>query len=96
MCRLGYLVSIHKIPTACVVNFDQTGIHLVPTGGGRTFAEKGAKAVTLIGQDDKRQITGKRCVAGASALACSTNVGNLRVHQHFVSLPNFSKDDVNL
>ena len=41
-----------------VVNFDQTGLHIVPTGGTRTYAVKGSKEVRLIGQDDKRQIKG--------------------------------------
>jgi hypothetical protein len=36
---------------------DQTGIHLIPTGGARTWAEKGSKHVLIHGQEDKRQIT---------------------------------------
>ena len=58
MCRLAFLVRRHDIPPALVVNFDQTGIHLVPTAGGRTYAPTGKKEICLIGQDDKRQMTG--------------------------------------
>jgi hypothetical protein len=34
-----------------------TGIHLIFTGGARTWAEKGSKHVFVHGQEDKRQIT---------------------------------------
>ncbi len=44
------------MPKALVSNYDQTGVHLVPTGGGRTYAKKDSKEVALIGQDDTRQI----------------------------------------
>jgi hypothetical protein len=40
-----------------VVNTDQTGIHLVPTGGAHTWDEKGTKHVKVHGMEDKRQIT---------------------------------------
>ena len=55
--RCAYLVSVHNIPEELVVNTDQTGIHLVPTGGSRTWETKGAKHIRIHGQDDKRQIT---------------------------------------
>lgn len=48
----------HKIPKELVVNFDQTGVHLVPTAGGRTYAPTGQKEIILLGQEDKRQMTG--------------------------------------
>ncbi|KAK9824776.1 hypothetical protein WJX74_007943 [Apatococcus lobatus] len=51
-------VSKHKVPTAFVCNFDQTGMHVVPVGGGRTYAAKSSKQISLTGPDDKRQITG--------------------------------------
>ena len=34
--RCAYLVKVHNIPKELVVNSDQTGIHLVPTGGSKT------------------------------------------------------------
>jgi hypothetical protein len=34
MC--AYLIKVHNIPQYLVINNDQTGIHLVPTGGVRT------------------------------------------------------------
>jgi len=35
--RCAYLIKIHNIPQELVVNTDQTGIHLVPMGGARTW-----------------------------------------------------------
>jgi hypothetical protein len=61
--RCAYLVKIHNIPQSLVVNTDQTGIHLVPAGGSRTWEEKNSKFVRVHGVDDKRQIT----VAASSA-----------------------------
>jgi hypothetical protein len=55
--RAAYLVKAHSIPPELMVNTDQTGIHLIPIGGTRTWAEKGSKHVLVHGQDDKRQIT---------------------------------------
>ena len=55
--RCAYLVSAHNIPSELVVNSDQTGIHLVPTCGSRTWETKGAKHIKVHGQYHKRQIT---------------------------------------
>ena len=33
--RCAYLIKVHNIPEFLVVNSDQIGIHLVPTGGAR-------------------------------------------------------------
>ena len=55
--RCAYLVKVHNIPMELVVNSDQTGIHLVPTGGSRTWETKGSKHVKVHGAEDKRQIT---------------------------------------
>ena len=59
--RLALLVRRFKIPPALVlvVIFDQMGVHLVPTAGGRTYAPTGKKDICIAGQDDKRQMTGK-------------------------------------
>jgi hypothetical protein len=40
-----------------MVNSDQTGIHIVPSCGARTWAEKGSKHVLVHRMEDKRQIT---------------------------------------
>ena len=53
-----YLINVHNIPQQLVVNSNQTGIHLVPTGGARTWETKGSKHVNVHGIEDKRKITG--------------------------------------
>ena len=55
--RTAYLVKAHSIAPELVINTDQTGIHLVPAGGARIWAEKGSKHVQILGMEDKRQIT---------------------------------------
>ncbi len=52
----------HKVPPALVINFDQTGLRLLPTAKV-SRAPVGAKEVALVGASDMRQITG---VLGAS------------------------------
>ncbi|KAL3702357.1 hypothetical protein R1sor_020379 [Riccia sorocarpa] len=36
---------------------DQTGLHLVPVFGERTYARKDAREIAVFGKDDRRQIT---------------------------------------
>jgi hypothetical protein len=55
--RVAYLSKLHDIPPSLVVNTDQTGMHLVPTGGSRTWEKKGSKHVSVHGKEDKRQVT---------------------------------------
>jgi hypothetical protein len=55
--QIAYLVKSYSIPESMVVDTDQTGIHLVPTGGAYTWDEKGTKHVKVHGMEDKRQIT---------------------------------------
>jgi hypothetical protein len=55
--RMAYLSKLHDIPPSLVVNSDHTGIHLVPTGGSKTWETKGSKQVTVHGKEDKRQVT---------------------------------------
>jgi len=52
------LVDKHRIPPELIINYDHTGVHLVPVSRW-TMAEKGSDKVEIIGLDDKREITGK-------------------------------------
>lgn len=54
--RIAVLVKQYKIPADLIINFDQTGVHLVPSSNS-TYAVKGSKHVSIINSDDKRQIT---------------------------------------
>jgi DDE superfamily endonuclease len=54
--RVAYQMQVHKVHPSLVVNADQTGLHLVPADS-HTYAEKGSKEVSVIGAEDKRQIT---------------------------------------
>ncbi len=49
-------VRQHSIPSSLVVNWDQTGISMVPASN-YSLAPKGARDIAVFGQDDKRQIT---------------------------------------
>ena len=45
-----------NVPANLVINWDQTGVNMVP-GGQWTLKFVGSKQVTIAGLDDKRQIT---------------------------------------
>jgi len=45
--RVAYLAKVYGIPSSLVVNSDQTGIHLVPAAGGKTWDAKGSKDVKI-------------------------------------------------
>jgi hypothetical protein len=51
-------VEMYKIPPELVINWDQTGINIVPVSQW-TMEVEGAERVEITGIDDKRQITGK-------------------------------------
>lgn len=53
---VAYLVQVYSIPTKLIVNTYQIGLHIVPTGGERTWETRGAKHVDVLGMDDKRQV----------------------------------------
>ena len=55
--KCAYLVKIHNIRPSLIVNIDQTGIHLVPTRGARTWKERNSKCIKIHGVEDKRKIT---------------------------------------
>ena len=53
-----------EIPTQFVINFDQTGLNIVPVSDW-TMEVEGAKRVEVAGKDNKKQITavlGGSCV----------------------------------
>lgn len=54
--QLAYVINAYKIPPECIVNSDQTAVHLVP-GGNFTYAPRGSDSVPILGADDKRQFT---------------------------------------
>ena len=54
--RITEKVVQYNIPPELVINIDQTGVAIVPTSKW-TMAQRGSKQVSVIGIDDKRQIT---------------------------------------
>ena len=54
--RIAATIKHHQTHKSLIINFDQTGIHLVPAGS-HSFAPKGTKDVPNHFSCDKRQIT---------------------------------------
>lgn len=54
------VVTMEEIPPELILNWDQTGIHLVPASGW-TMDLEGSKRVEVSGVNDKRQITAVFC-----------------------------------
>ena len=54
------VVKMEEIPIDLILNWDQTGLNLVPVSSW-TVAKKGSKRVEVQGLTDKRQITGVFC-----------------------------------
>ncbi len=50
------IVKMEEIPDSLIMNWDKTGIKIVPTASW-TMEKKGTKRVELVATDDKRQIT---------------------------------------
>ena len=50
------VVKMEEIPSQLILNWDQTGLHLVPASNW-TMANKGSKRVEMKGIEDKRHIT---------------------------------------
>lgn len=48
---------MYNIPPCLVINIDQIGVHLVPTGGDQTWERKGVKHIQVLRIEDKKQIT---------------------------------------
>ena len=53
-------VTMEEIPPELILNWDQTGIKLVPCSSW-TMEKQGAKRVEMVGVNDKRQITAVFC-----------------------------------
>ena len=50
-------VAQYGILPSLIINWDQTGLHIVPVSQW-TMAKEGSKRVEIAGSEDKRQITG--------------------------------------
>ena len=78
-------VEMKEIPPELILNWDQTGIKLVPSTGW-TMEEQGARRVELVGLNDKWQITAAFCgnILGAFLLIQAIYQGKThRCHPHF-------------
>ena len=60
MYDIKSIVVMEDIPPSLVINWDQSGISIVP-GSAWTMEEKGAKRVKITGISDKCQITALFC-----------------------------------
>ena len=54
--QVGSFAKVHAIPADLVINWDQTGINVVPSSN-YTMEERGASRVEIAGYGDKRMIT---------------------------------------
>ena len=54
--QVGSFAKVHAIPADLVINWDQTGINVVPSSN-YTMEERGASRVEIAGHGDKRMIT---------------------------------------
>ena len=64
------VVEMEEIPPELMLNWDQTGINLVPASGWMT-EQQGSRRVQINGVNDKRQIT---------AMLCGSLVGDFFTH----------------
>ena len=55
--KIAKCVKEYNIPHELIINFDQTGLKMVPTSEW-TLQEKGSKDCSIVALDDKREITG--------------------------------------
>ncbi|KAG0124720.1 hypothetical protein HOY82DRAFT_493849 [Tuber indicum] len=72
--RLGFLIYTEQIHQTLIVNYDQTGIVLVPGGQDHTYEERGAKQVAIGGRDEKRAFTSLISTAITSELLPTESV----------------------
>lgn len=62
--RISSKIDEYQIPSALVVNWDQTGLNMVPVSQW-TLEKEGEKQVPIYGLDDKRQITALLAISAA-------------------------------
>jgi hypothetical protein len=55
--RLAYYIRMYSIHPSRVINADQTGVVLIPSGDDRTYDDCGTKEVKVIGGEEKRACT---------------------------------------
>ena len=60
MSDVATTVEMEEIPAELVLNWDQTGIRLVPSSTW-TMERRGEHRVEMVGVNDKRQITAVFC-----------------------------------
>lgn len=58
--EIAAVITIEEIPPELILNWDQTGIHLVPAAAW-TMDQIGSKRVEISGVNDKRQVTAVFC-----------------------------------
>ena len=56
LLEIKQVITMDEIPADLIINFDQTGLNIVPSSDW-TMEAKGAKRVEAVGKDDKRQLT---------------------------------------
>ena len=89
--KLIAIVEMEEIPPELILNWDQTGIKLVPATSW-TMAEEGATRIELVGLNDKRQITYVFCgnILGAFLPIQVIYQGKTnRCHPHFEFPPQW-------
>ena len=57
-------VLINEIPESLIINWDQTGLSIVPSGDW-TMEKEGAKTVPIVHSDGKRQLTAVLAITAA-------------------------------
>ena len=64
LAELTAEVVMNEIPKELIVNWDQTGVSIIPTGDW-TMEKEGASIVSIANADDKRQLTAVLAVTAA-------------------------------
>ena len=54
--QVSSFAAVHTIPSCLVLNWDQTGVNIVPSSN-YTMEQRGSNRVEIAGYEDKRQIT---------------------------------------
>ncbi|XP_070535305.1 uncharacterized protein [Ptychodera flava] len=55
--RITEIIKEFNIPPEMIINWDQTGVAIIPAGDWTIWEAEGSRQVTIAGLDDKRQIT---------------------------------------